>query len=202
MTEQETKVWDIFVRIFHWSLVATFAIAYLTEEELLSLHVFAGYAVFGLIMLRLVWGFIGTRHARFSDFVYRPAEVKAFLRDTLYLRAKRYIGHNPAGGMMVILMMIGLLLTGVSGFAIYAAEESAGPLAMLAQSLHPYEGALEEVHEFFANFMVLLIVMHVGGVLVESFIHQENLVKAMWNGRKRAATEERRAGDEFKSDYI
>lgn len=202
MNQQEIKVWDIFVRVFHWSLVATFAIAYLTEEELLSLHVFAGYAVFGLIMLRLVWGFIGTRHARFSDFVYRPAEVKAFLKDTAHLRAKRYIGHNPAGGMMVVLLLIGLLFTSISGVAIYAAEESAGPLAMLAQSLHPYEGMLEEGHEFFANFMVLLIVIHVAGVLVESLIHRENLVKAMWNGRKRAASDEQETGDAFKSGYI
>lgn len=202
MTEQEIKVWDIFVRIFHWSLVATFAIAYVTEEELLSLHVFAGYAVLGLVLLRLVWGFIGTRHARFSDFACRPVEVKAFVLDTVHRRAKRYIGHNPAGGMMIILMLIGLLLTGLSGLGIYAAAESAGPLAMLAQSLSPYKEILEEGHEFFANFMVLLIVIHVSGVLVESLIHRENLVKAMWNGRKRAASEERGSGDEFKSHYI
>lgn len=202
MKEQTIKVWDIFVRVFHWSLVATFVIAYLTEEELLSLHVFAGYAVFGLIILRLVWGVIGTRHARFGDFIYSPAEVKAFLKDTAQLRAKRYTGHNPAGGMMVVLMLIGLLMVSVSGVAVYAAEESAGPLAMLAQSLHPYEGMLEEAHEFFANFMVLLIVIHVIGVLVESFIHRENLVRAMWNGRKRADSEQRRVSDELKSDYI
>ena len=117
MMQNEIKVWDIFVRVFHWSLAAAFIVAYVTEEELLSLHVVAGYAVAGLIALRLLWGFVGTRHARFSDFVYRPAAVKVFVKDTVHLRARRYLGHNPAGGAMILLMLVSLVLTGITGAA-------------------------------------------------------------------------------------
>jgi len=186
MTQSQIKVWDIFVRVFHWSLAASFAIAYLTEEEFLSLHVAAGYAVAGLIALRLLWGFIGTRHARFSDFVYRPADVKAFLRDTAQLRARRYIGHNPAGGAMILLMLASLLLSAVSGVALYGMGESAGPLAMLGQSWGGFTEPMEEVHEVCANLTLLLVLIHVAGVLVESLIHHENLVKSMFTGLKRA----------------
>ena len=185
MTVQETKVWDIFVRVFHWSLVLGFAIAYVTEEELLSLHVFAGYAVFGLILLRLAWGLIGSRYARFGDFIYRPKEIKQVLSDTAHLKARRYIGHNPAGGAMIVLMLASLLMVSVSGIAVYAAEESAGPLAVMASSLHPFEHLIEEVHEFFANLTLSLVLVHIAGVMFESLIHGENLVKSMVTGRKR-----------------
>ncbi|MGD2075257.1 MAG: cytochrome b/b6 domain-containing protein [Gammaproteobacteria bacterium] len=189
MTEQRIKVWDIFVRMFHWSLVLMFTIAYLTEEELLSLHLIAGYAVSGLLVLRLMWGFVGSRHARFSDFVYRPAEVKRFVRDTMQLRARRYVGHNPAGGAMILLMLASLVLLSASGMAVYGIEESAGPLAMLGGSYGRFEEVAEGVHEFFANFTLLLVVIHVAGVMVESAIHRENLAKSMVTGFKRADTD-------------
>jgi cytochrome b len=186
MSQQEVKVWDPFVRVFHWSLVLTFVIAYLSGEGWESLHVNAGYAVTGLIGLRLVWGLIGSRHARFSDFVCRPSTVRGFVRDTLKLHARRYLGHNPAGGAMILLMLASLLLTSLSGIALYGAEDAAGPLAALSALLGRQEEAWEEVHEFFANFTVFLVFIHIGGVIVESFIHRENLAKAMVTGRKRA----------------
>jgi cytochrome b len=186
MEQGEVRVWDPFVRIFHWLLVLLFTLSYVTGEDWLSLHVNAGYAVFGLVLLRVLWGVMGTRHARFSDFVYRPSRVIAFIKDTLALRARRYLGHNPAGGAMILLMLISLLLVSVSGFAVYGIEKGAGPLAMLAGSGESLKDVLEEVHEFFANFMVLLVVVHIAGVVSESLIHRENLVKAMLTGRKRA----------------
>jgi cytochrome b len=189
MTEQRIKVWDIFVRVFHWSLVLTFTMAYLTGEELLSLHVVAGYALTGLLILRIIWGFVGSPHARFSDFVYRAAEVKRFVRDTAHLRARRYIGHNPAGGAMVLLMLTSLILTSLSGLAAYGIEGSAGPLAMLGTSYGRFEEVIEGGHELFANFSLLLVFVHVAGVLVESVIHQENLAKSMLTGFKRADTD-------------
>ena len=132
-------------------------------------------------------GVIGTRHARFSDFVYRPATIKAFLKDTLRLRAKRYIGHNPAGGAMVILLMLSLLITAGSGMLLFGAAEQSGPLAQwFAQSGSAWADPLEEVHEFFANFTMLLVVIHVAGVIIESLIHRENLVSAMISGFKPA----------------
>ena len=189
MEQGEVRVWDPFVRIFHWLLVLLFTLAYATGEALLSLHVYAGYVVFGLILMRLLWGVVGAPHARFSDFVYRPSRVIAFVKDTLTLRARRYLGHNPAGGAMILIMLISLLLVSVTGFAVYGIEKGAGPLAMLAGSGEFLEDALEEVHEFFANLMVLLVVVHIAGVIVESLIHRENLLKTMLSGRKRALDE-------------
>jgi cytochrome b len=112
------------------------------------------------------------------------------VKDTLALRARRYLGHNPAGGAMILLMLVSLLLVSVSGFAVYGIEKGAGPLAMLGGSSEFLEDALEEVHEFFANFMVLLVLVHIAGVIAESMIHRENLVKAMLTGRKRVRDEE------------
>lgn len=187
--EKKVKVWDPFIRIFHWSLASAFVLAYITEEDVLSVHTLAGYVVLGLIVLRLVWGFIGTPHARFTDFAYSPANVWVFLTDTIYLRAKRYLGHNPAGGAMIFLLLISLLLTVFSGLAVYGTENS-GPVAVLLAGAGEYvKEALEEVHEFFANLTLLLVFIHVGGVVVESLIHRENLVASMVHGYKRAAEE-------------
>lgn len=182
---EQIKVWDPLVRIFHWSLVASFMGAYLSGDEWLEPHVFFGYAIAALLAFRLVWGLIGSRHARFSDFVYSPANIKAYLRDLSLSKAKRYLGHNPAGGAMVILLLVSLVLTVVSGLAAYGAEEGAGPMAgLLAGSSHWLEEAAEEGHEFFANFTLLLVFVHVGGVLVSSRLHKENLVRAMFTGKK------------------
>lgn len=190
-TEKRIVVWDPFVRIFHWGLVVAFFVAYITEEDLLTVHTLAGYVVLGLIVLRLVWGFIGSPHARFSDFTYSPASIRKFITDTIFLRARRYIGHNPAGGAMVFLLLVSLLLTVFSGLAVYGAEGE-GPLAfMLAGSGETIEEIFEEIHEFFANFTLLLVFIHVSGVVIESFIHRENLVASMMHGYKRADREEK-----------
>lgn len=179
------KVWDPLVRIFHWTLVAAFTITYVSGEDFLVLHSWAGYLILGLLIIRIIWGFIGTRYARFSDFVYRPDTIKQFLKDTLRFRARRYLGHNPAGGAMVILLMASLLLTGFTGLLVWGAEEHAGPLAHWFSSGHSVWGEVtEEAHEFFANLTVFLVFLHVAAVLVESVIHKENLISAMITGFK------------------
>ncbi len=181
------KVWDPLVRIFHWTLVLSFFIAYITEEDFLSLHTYAGYTVLVLISLRIVWGVIGTKHARFRDFIYSPKNIKIFLKETLLLRAKRYLGHNPAGGAMIILLLISLLITTVSGIIVLGAEEQAGPLASWFTQSHSVWGDIfEEIHEFFANFTLFLVFIHIAGVIIESLIHKENLVKSMIDGMKRS----------------
>ncbi len=189
-TQNTVKVWDPFVRIFHWTLVLSFFIAYITEEDFLAIHSFAGYTVLALVLLRIIWGVVGTRHARFSDFTYSPQAIKTFIKDTLYLRAKRYLGHNPAGGAMILLMIISLLVTTLTGIAVYGIEEQAGPLSnWYTQKDSLWGDVFEETHEFFANFTLLLVFIHVAGVIIESFIHKENLVKSMIDGNKRSDTD-------------
>ncbi len=185
---REVKVWDPLVRVFHWTLVIGFFTAYFTEgeEETLTLHTWAGYTVLGLVLVRLLWGFVGTRHARFSDFVYRPSTVKDYVLSVVKLDPRRYLGHNPAGGLMIVVLLASLVLTTCFGMALYAVDEQAGPLAGWLGTLgESWEDAFKEVHEFFANFTLFLVVVHVAGVIVESLLHGENLVRAMFTGRKR-----------------
>ncbi|MDA0230185.1 MAG: cytochrome b/b6 domain-containing protein [Proteobacteria bacterium] len=205
MTEQSTggtarqvRVWDIFVRFFHWILVAAYFIAYLTEDDLMVVHAWAGYVVGGLIVLRIGWGFIGPRHARFSDFVTGPKVAGRYLLQLFTFRAPRHLGHSPAGGLMVLLMLASLLVAVGTGLAAYGAENR-GPLAPLfgesgsAQGEHTGEGEdedeeeefWEELHETFANLTLILIIAHVGGVALASLVHRENLAKSMVTGRKR-----------------
>jgi cytochrome b len=189
-TSERIRVWDPLVRVFHWSLVAGFATAFIVEDDLLGVHVWAGYLVLTLVAVRLVWGLIGTRHARFSDFVRGPGAVLAYLRDVVRLRAPRYLGHNPAGGAMILLLLISVAATGISGLALYGAEEFAGPLASVMRGLPAFWGdVLEEAHEVFAYFTLGLILIHVAGVLVSSLLHHENLIGAMISGDKRQERE-------------
>jgi len=185
----QIKVWDSVVRFFHWSLVSAFVIAYVTEEDVLTVHIWAGYLILALITIRFIWGFVGTQYARFADFIYKPRAIMDFLQDTLKLRAKRYLGHNPAGGAMVIALMLSLFLTSISGIGLLGAEEQIGPVAhWFNQAGGFWTDVLEETHEFFANFTLLLVIIHVIGVLVESLIHKENLVSAMLSGFKSKKT--------------
>ncbi|OOY59464.1 cytochrome b/b6 domain-containing protein [Solemya velum gill symbiont] len=182
------RVWDPFVRIFHWGLVLSFLLAYVTEEDILPIHTLAGYVVTGLLSLRIIWGFIGTHYAKFSEFIYSPSTIYQFLVETGKFRAPRYLGHNPAGGAMIFMLIASLLLTSVSGLVVYGIAEQAGPLAGLMSGFPLFFSEItEEIHEFFANFTLLLVILHVGGIFLESLVHKENLVLSMITGRKRAS---------------
>jgi cytochrome b len=211
------RVWDPLVRIVHWTLVVAFATAWFSAEESETIHVWSGYAVAGLVALRLLWGLIGPRNARFVHFVRGPRAVLAYLKGLVSGTSRRHLGHNPAGAAMVVALLLALTGTTVTGMAMLAVEEGEGPLApWLAPSTSPsggapmarYEGEesehgeygedheeerkhegeemLEEVHEFFANATLLLVILHVLGVLASGLAHRENLVRAMVTGRKRA----------------
>jgi cytochrome b len=168
----EVKVWDPFVRVFHWVTVACVAVAAITTEPR-WLHEGAGYIVLPLVVARILWGFVGSRHARFTDFVTRPATIRAYLRDLRAGRARRYIGHNPAGGAMVVLLMTMLVLVAGSG---------------ALQETDMFFGVewVSNVHAALANLMLWMVGAHIVGAIVSSVLHRENLVRAMFTGRKPA----------------
>jgi len=184
MKKEETtiNVWDILIRIFHWSLVIFFSIAYITEDDWMNIHSYAGYTIFFLLIFRLLWGFIGTKYARFSNFIAGPKAAIKYLKEELAGDAQHYLGHNPAGALMIIALIFSLFLTVATGTIIFATEGH-GPLA--TSFFSSLSGKLfEEVHEFFANFTLLLVFLHIGGVIFSSLMQEENLVKAMVTGKK------------------
>ena len=200
MKAKEIKVWDPLLRLFHWTLLGSFCAAWFSQGELFEslqdrlsgellqeVHVWAGYTLAGLLLFRLLWGFVGPRYARFSDFVHRPGATFAYLKAVLSLRAQRYLGHNPAGGAMIVVLLLSLAATIVSGLALYGADKGLGPLAvLLAETSETTIDAIKETHELATNFTLLLVAGHLLGVAWESLLHRENLVRAMITGRKRA----------------
>lgn len=183
---ERTLVWDPFVRAFHWLLVAGFFTAYLVDPDDSVIHIWAGYVVLGLVLLRIVWGFVGSRYARFSDFAYSPSVVLNDVKDAVRFRARRYLGHSPGGGAMVLLLLVALLATAATGLMTYGADQDAGPLASWMANVSEQDAEmLEEVHETLANVTLGLIVVHLIGVALANLSHRENLVKAMFSGYKR-----------------
>ena len=168
----EVKVWDPFVRIFHWSLVSLVAFAMLTGEEWTGAHIVVGYAILGIIAARVIWGFIGTKHARFSDFVRGPSTIMAYLSDLLRFKTPRFLGHNPLGGLMIVGLLLALTGTGITGYLLSGQARGANEW-------------LEEVHGALAYGTLLLAALHILGVVYASVTEGENLVRAMITGRKR-----------------
>ncbi len=166
---QRILVWDLPTRIFHWSLALCFAGAWLTSESERQqlLHFLFGYSLFGLIAFRLVWGLVGTRYARFAQFVRGPGAVLHYLRALWQRRAEDGVGHNPAGAVAIVLLLALGLGTALTGWLM--ASGRAGD-------------ALEEVHEALATAMLVLVGVHVLGVIVSSVLHRKNLVRAMVTG--------------------
>lgn len=174
MERTRILVWDLPVRLFHWLLALSFAGAFLTaeSERVRDLHVAFGYTFMALIAFRLVWGLIGTRHARFASFAYGPKAVLAYVRSLPTRTPMHFAGHNPAGSWAIFAMLALGIATGVSGYALY--EDVGGRWT-------------ESLHEGAANAMLALVVVHVAAVLVSSRLHRENLVAAMVTGHKRGA---------------
>jgi cytochrome b len=174
---QKIRIWDAPVRVFHWLLVLSFVGAYLTaESEVWRLvHVTLGYTLGGLLAFRLVWGVIGTRYARFSSFVRGPGAVIRYLKSIRAKQAEHHLGHNPAGAVaIVLLMLLGLGIT-ATGYVTY---NDLGP------------GWVGELHDLLANAMVLVIIGHLVGVVTASLQHKENLVRSMVTGFKTGAPDQ------------
>ena len=193
MSSNRVYVWDPLVRIFHWSLVLFFTIAYLSEDEM-ALHELSGYIVLGLVGFRIIWGLIGPKYARFTNFVYGPFTIFRYIK-SLSSQPKHYIGHNPAGGAMVIILLVMIAFTSWSGIEAHEAEGSEHAsvsisfISVAQADDDEHEGEegdefWEEIHEAAANLTVFFIFLHIVGVFASSAIHNENLVKAMITGYK------------------
>lgn len=183
-----TTVWDPALRLCHWTLAAAFTTAWLSEHDY-ELHRVSGYAVLALVVFRIAWGFVGTRHARFANFVAGPRATLSYLRAIARNTAPRHLGHNPAGAAMVVALLATLLVITVSGIALDAAENRAGPLA--ATRLYYHTDLIATVHEQATHACLVLIALHLAGVALACRQHRENLVRAMITGRKRSDDDRR-----------
>ena len=175
--QQRILVWDFPTRVFHWSLAASFAGAYLTaeSEQWQVVHLLCGYLLLGLIAFRLIWGVIGSRHARFASFIRGPAAAIAYLRSLVNGKAQHFTGHNPAGAIAIVLLLLLGIGSGITGWMVF--NELGGE-------------AFEEVHEVVANAMLVLVAIHIAAVILSSRLHRENLTAAMINGHKTGDAEE------------
>lgn len=169
-------VWDVPTRVFHWLLVLSFTGAYLTAESELDrdIHVVLGYTLLGLLVFRLLWGFFGTRYARFRSFLFKPGEIMAYAQSLLKGNPAHYVGHNPLGSVSVWLLLGLGLLSAVSGVMTF--QDIGGDM-------------LEEMHELASDAMLAVVLIHIAGVVVSSLLHRENLVRAMITGFKYAEPE-------------
>ena len=176
-TQRRILVWDAPVRLFHWLFAACFAGAWLTaeSEHWRLVHVTLGYTAGGLVIFRLVWGLVGTKYARFSSFVRGPARVWRYVLGLLRGHPRRHIGHNPAGGVVIVAMLALACALTITGWATY--NDAGGTW-------------LGELHESVANLLLALVGVHVAGVAVSSWLHRENLIGAMVSGRKAGQPDE------------
>jgi cytochrome b len=170
---QEIKVWDLLVRILHWSLVIAVLGAWLTREGEDPRHLQLGYAALAIVAIRIVWGFAGSRHACFSDFVSSPRATVTYLKDVVRYREPRHIGHNPLGGWMILVLLATIAGICITGW-LYTTDRFWG-VAWVG-----------ETHEVLTDVLIALVLLHILGVIFTSIRQRENLVKAMVTGTKRA----------------
>jgi cytochrome b len=167
------RVWDPFVRAFHWLLALSFAVAWLSGERPERLHEFAGYVAGALVAARVAWGFLGTRYARFSQFVRSPNVVADYLKSVAAGSERRFVGHNPAGGAMIVVLLASIAATATTGW-------------MLTTDAFWGSVPVQRLHSVLAHVVLLLVLAHICGVAFASLRHRENLARAMVIGDKRA----------------
>lgn len=178
MTNKQTiLVWDVPTRVFHWLLVISFAGAWLTSESerLQMIHYAFGYSAVTLVLFRLVWGLIGTKYARFTQFIKRPKQILSHFKDALGGHQHATVGHNPAGGLVMIALMLIILLIGLTGYL--SVKEFLGDF-------------MSEAHEAIASLALALVIIHIAAAVIMSLLQKENLVRAMVNGKKKGMPEQ------------
>lgn len=168
----QVRVWDLVVRLAHWPLVAAVVATWFTRHAG-AWHEWIGYFALGVVALRVVWGIVGTQHARFADFVRAPSATAAYARQVIAGNETRYLGHNPLGGWMVVCLLGAVFLSGFTGW-MYTTDRFWGI------------EWVETMHRYTAYALYGLAGLHVAGVVFTSLKHGENLVAAMITGRKRA----------------
>jgi cytochrome b len=166
------RVWDPFVRVFHWGVAAAFVVAYFSHGGYLAVHRVAGYAIAALVASRVLWGFVGSPHARFADFVPGPRRLIGYMGQLVRGREARHLGHNPAGGVMIVVLLVLLAALCATG-------------VVLDTPGFRDDRNLQEVHELLTDATLACIALHVAGVAYASWRQRENLVAAMISGRKR-----------------
>ena len=189
MQTTEIKVWDPLIRTGHWLLATVVIIAWFVDEPV-WLHAWLGYIAIALILVRIVWGFVGPDYARFASFVHGPRVTFSYFADLIRFSSKRYLGHSPAGAVMIVALLVMVTVTAVTGMASLAATRGEGPLAGIITKVEraneeDQELFIEEVHETAANVTMVLVLLHIAGIALASVAHRENLVAAMITGRKR-----------------
>lgn len=189
----EVKVWDEFVRLFHWSQLALVLglvlSGYFGKQEI---HQFLGFSLAAIVIARLIWGFTGSPHARFRNFVVPPLALLRYLRAIVAGHPARHFGHNPAGGWMVLALLATLLVLLASGMVLQASLEFSGPLVELCRRLDDRDvHRLLQLHQLALNLLYGLVPLHLLGVLLASRQHGENLVSAMFTGYKPSQPERR-----------
>ncbi|THD42412.1 MAG: cytochrome B [Bradyrhizobium sp.] len=167
------RVWDPLVRVFHWTLVLCFVVAWFSAQAWESLHDWAGYTAGSLVIVRVVWGLVGGRYARFSQFVRSPRVVIAYLKSIASGSEARFIGHNPAGAAMIVALIIAMAAAVLTGWM------------LTTDALWGVTWA-QRLHSVVAHGLLLLVLLHLVGVSVASVRHRENLPRAMFTGDKRA----------------
>lgn len=213
--KKQVVVWDSFIRFFHWSLLLLFVVAYVTGDDKGPLHRYAGYALLLLVIARIWWGFRGTKHALFSDFICSPAIGLNYLKELVSGKPTHYIGHNPAAAWMILLLLASSIITCLTGYAAHTVKKGINPLGSgntisivgtayadddeeeRHQGKHKgrerhndgksddeSDSVWDDVHEISAQFMLILIFLHIAGVAVSSKVHNENLVKGIITGKK------------------
>jgi len=176
-------VWDIPVRLFHWTLVLLIAFSWLSSEmDWMTWHMYSGYAILTLILFRILWGFVGSTHARFSDFIYGPRALIGYIRTLPSRTAAKFAGHNPLGGISVVLILLCVLAQ--AGTGLFANDDiiNEGPLYKhVTKELSDW---LTTIHKYNFNLLLALMAVHVGAVLYYLIWKSENLIKPMFTGRK------------------